>query len=222
MPAPAPPRPGRALFDVCPDNRLSPFAAMTAARRPRSATAEPRLPTLVAPRLSLRWMDAHDLDGLHGVFSDPDVVRFWSQGPWEGRDESAIHLESIERGFEVGDLFQWGIALRGTDQVIGTATLYGIDRAQGRADLGFGLAREHWGRRYAQEALTVLVDYAFGTLGLRRLEADVDPRNQGSLHTLEALGFRREGYLRQRWRVAGELQDSVVMGLLASEWPPAQ
>ena len=65
-------------------------------------------------------------------------------------------------------------------------------------------------------------DLAAVKANLRRLEADVDPRNQGSLNTLEALGFRREGSLRQRWQVAGELQDSVLMGLLASEWPSAR
>jgi RimJ/RimL family protein N-acetyltransferase len=68
------------------------------------------------------------------------------------------------------------------------------------------------------EALTALVDFAFGTLAMRRLEADVDPRNAGSLHALERLGFRREGLLRERWKVNGELQDSVVLGLLSHEW----
>lgn len=190
-------------------------------RRPEPApapAAPDRLPTLVAPRLALRWIEPRDLEDLYAVFSDPDVTRFWSHAAWPHRDEAAIYLEAIHRGFEQGDLFQWGIALRGDDRVVGTVTLYGIDHAQGRAELGFALAREHWGRRYAREALTVLLDHAFGRIGLRRIEADVDARNQGSLNTLEALGFRREGYLRQRWLVAGELQDSVLMGLLASEW----
>ena len=58
-----------------------------------------------------------------------------------------------------------------------------------------------------------------GTDGIvRRIEVDVDPRNLPSLRTLEALGFLREGYLRQRWQVGGELQDSVLMGLLANDW----
>lgn len=183
-----------------------------------AASATDWLPTLVAPRLQLRWILPGDLDQLYGVFSDPEVMRFWSHAAWPHVDEAAIYLEAIHRGFEQGDLFQWGIALRGDDRLIGTTTLYGIDRAQGRAEVGFALAREHWGRRYAREALTVLLDHAFTTLGLRRIEADVDPRNQGSLNTLEGLGFRREGYLRQRWQVAGEVQDSVLMGLLASDW----
>ena len=198
---------------------------MSIARRSRTANASPMpaireacLPTLVAPRLQLRWMAAPDLEDLYAVFSDPDVMRYWSHAGWPHRDEASIYLEAIQRGFDQGTLFQWGIALRGDDRVIGTVTLSGIDHAQGRADLGFGLSRDHWGRRYAREALTVLLPHAFGTLGLRRLEADVDPRNQPSLHTLEALGFRREGYLRQRWQVGTELQDSVIMGLLASDW----
>lgn len=197
---------------------------MPTARRPGPVAAPPapdRLPTLPAPRLQLRWIEAKDLEGLYSVFSDPEVMRYWSHTAWPHRDEAEIYLEAIHRGFERGDLFQWGIALRGDDQLIGTTTLYDIDHGQGRAELGFALAREHWGRRYALEALTVLVDHAFGPMGLRRIEADVDPRNQGSLRTLEALGFRREGYLRQRWHVAGELQDSVLMGLLASDRAPA-
>ena len=184
----------------------------------RAPTPHARLPTLVAPRVQLRWMESRDLDDLFGVYSDPEVVRYWSHTAWPHRDEAVIYLEAIERGFQAGDLFQWGIALRGDDRIIGTATLYGVDHAQGRADLGFALAREHHGRRYAREALTVLLDHAFSALRLRRIEADVDPRSQAALRTLENLGFRREGYLRQRWQIAGELQDSVLMGLLATDW----
>ena len=68
----------------------------------------------------------------------------------------------------------------------------------------------------------MLFGHAFGAMSLRRIEADVDPRNLPSLRTLENLGFRREGYLRQRWQVAGELQDSVLMGLLAGDWQAAR
>jgi RimJ/RimL family protein N-acetyltransferase len=196
-------------------------------RRPAPSPALPptraaRLPTLVAPRVQLRWMDSRDIEDLYTVYSDPEVVRYWSHTAWPQRDEASIYLEAIENGFQAGNLFQWGIALRGDDRVIGTVTLYGIDHTQGRAEVGFALARDHWGHRYGQEALTVLFKHAFDALSLRRIEADVDPRNLPSLRTLENLGFRREGYLRQRWRVAGELQDSVLMGLLANDWQAMQ
>lgn len=53
----------------------------------------------------------------------------------------------------------------------------------------------------------------------RRLMSDkVDPRNAASIKTLERLGFQREGYLRERWQVSGEIQDAYFYGLLRPEW----
>jgi ribosomal-protein-alanine N-acetyltransferase len=49
----------------------------------------------------------------------------------------------------------------------------------------------------------------------------VDPRNAASVRTLERLGFQREGYLRERWQVNGEIQDAFFYGLLRPEWKSA-
>jgi [ribosomal protein S5]-alanine N-acetyltransferase len=71
------------------------------------------------------------------------------------------------------------------------------------------------------ETLPVLLRFAFEHLGLHRITADVDPRNASSLRAVERLGFRAEGYLRQHYRVNGEICDGVLLGLLRSEvrWP---
>ena len=114
-------------------------------------------------------------------------------------------------------LFQWGLAPREDDAVVGTCTLAWLDWTHRRAELGYALGSPHWRRGYMIEALPVLIDHAFGELGLRRLEADVDPRNEPSLRLLDKLGFEREGYLRERYDVNGELQDTVMLGLLARE-----
>ena len=55
------------------------------------------------------------------------------------------------------------------------------------------------------------------TLGLHRLEADVDSRNHASIRCLERLGFRREGYARERYHLYGTVHDSVLYGLLRRE-----
>jgi RimJ/RimL family protein N-acetyltransferase len=70
------------------------------------------------------------------------------------------------------------------------------------------------------DALTALLDHAFGDLGLHRIEADVDPRNEASLRLLEKLGFRREGYLRERYLKDDEIQDTVLLGLLRGDPRP--
>ena len=59
-----------------------------------------------------------------------------------------------------------------------------------------------------------VIDFAFNTLNLHRIEADVDTENAGSLALLEKLGFQREGLFRERWFVYGKWQDSVMLGLI--------
>jgi RimJ/RimL family protein N-acetyltransferase len=56
-------------------------------------------------------------------------------------------------------------------------------------------------------------------MALRRIEAEVDPRNLPSGHLLLRLGFAKEGLLRQRWFIKGEARDTEVFGLLRDEWP---
>lgn len=185
------------------------------------APPEARLPTIPAARLRLRWLDERDVDDLFALFGDPRVTEFWSWPAFTRRDQAAALLADIHALFRGGRLFQWGVARNEDDRVIGTCTLASIDRQNLRAEIGFALASAHWGRGLMLEAATALVDHAFGPLGLLRLEADADPRNAASLRLLERLGFQREGYMRERWRVGGGVQDSMLLGLLARERPPA-
>ena len=87
--------------------------------------------------------------------------------------------------------------------MIGTCTLARLDPGNLRTELGFALNRRDWGAGFMGEAVGVVLDFAFGPLGMRRVEADADPRNQASIRLLERLGFTREGFLRERWFVEG-------------------
>jgi RimJ/RimL family protein N-acetyltransferase len=71
------------------------------------------------------------------------------------------------------------------------------------------------------EALRRLIDCAFGELSLRRLEAEVDPRNVRSARVLMQLGFTQEGLLRERWLTRGVACSVNAYGLLQREWKPA-
>lgn len=176
------------------------------------------LPTIDASRVSLRWMSETDIDALYTIFSNTDVMRYWSFPAIPDRDAAAVMLREVHDGFKNRALLKWGIALRTDDAIIGTVTLYNLCFDHCRAEMGYALGRAHWGRGYMQEALHALLDFAFGALDLHRIEADVDPRNFASIRTLERLAFQREGYLRERWQVNGEIQDALFYGLLRPDW----
>lgn len=176
------------------------------------------LPVITTSRCVLRWLSEDDVDGLYEVFSDPQVMRYWSSPPLANREAAAALQREIAEGNENDSMFKWGLALRESDLVIGTATLFNLNLDNGRAELGYAMGRAHWGKGYMNEALQALVSHAFEVMNLRRLEADVDPRNTSSIRTLERLGFQREGFLRERWYVNGEIQDALFYGLLRREW----
>lgn len=177
-----------------------------------------RLPTLDATRVRLRWLTGQDVDALFAVFSDRRMMRFWSSPALTERAQAEAYLQRIHEGFSSRTLFQWGMELKQERRIVGTCTLFHLDPGNARAELGYCLRSAYWSNGYMKEALTTLLDFSFGTLKLRRLEADVDPRNENSLRILVKLGFQREGLLRERWNVAGEIQDTAFLGLLAREW----
>jgi [ribosomal protein S5]-alanine N-acetyltransferase len=180
------------------------------------------LPIITTPRVVLRWISEDDIDSLYEIFSNPQVMRYWSTAPLAERAAAAELQREIADGNESETMFKWGLALRESNTVIGTTTLFNLNFDNGRAELGYAMGRAHWGKGYMNEALNALVSHAFEVMELRRLEADVDPRNAASIRTLERLGFQREGFLRERWHVNGEIQDALFYGLLRREWRRAQ
>lgn len=176
------------------------------------------LPIINANRVRLRWVTSDDVDALYRVFSNSEVMRYWSSPPLPDRDAAIELLNEIQDGFRRRAMMKWGIARLSDDALIGTATLFNLSFDHRRAEIGYGLDRAEWGNGYMQEALRALIDFAFTELGLHRIEADVDPRNAASIKTVGRLGFKREGYLRERWHVSGEIQDALFFGLLKPEW----
>ena len=180
--------------------------------------AAPGLPVLNGPRIHLRGFRDDDADDLFAVHADPRVMRYWSFPAWTERAQARERVAGAMAGQDPERLLCWAVAGNADDRLIGGVTVFAIDRGQGRAEIGYSLGSAHWGRGLAQEAMALALDYAFDVLGLRRVEADIDPRNLASCRLAERMGFVREGLLRERWQVAGEVSDSAAYGLLAREW----
>ncbi|HEU0035191.1 MAG TPA: GNAT family protein [Kofleriaceae bacterium] len=178
-----------------------------------------RVPVLECERVRLRPYRASDGDALFRVFGDPEVARYWSFPPWTERAQAEAYLAPLIAELpDAPTVLPWVIADRAHDELVGTTTIFAWHREQRRAEIGYSLQRAHWGQGIAREAVSRVLDHGFTELGLRRFEADIDPRNAASIALVERLGFRREGLLRERWLVGGEACDSVVYGLLARDW----
>lgn len=201
-----------------------PRGIMAPGRGPVAPPADMRPFTDLAldtPRLHLRPLVPGDAGALFALYGDPDFMRFWSSSPWTSLEQARALIERDQRELAAGEHLRLAIVPRAGGALLGTCSLFGWHAPSRRAEIGYGIAPAHWRRGYMHEAVCALIGFAFGELGLNRLEADIDPRNVASARALEKLGFVREGLLRERWIVAGEVSDSALYGLLARDWPVA-
>ena len=183
--------------------------------------AQPPPPTIECARLRLRPYRDDDVDALYALQSDPGVMRYWSYPAWTDRRQAEERLALIYRQQREEDVYIWVVADRDSDRMIGNCALFALNREQKHAEIGYSLMPACQGRGLAQEAVRAVLGFAFEVLGLERIEADIDPRNAPSCRLVERLGFQREGYLRERWRVNGEICDAAFYGLLRREFVAA-
>lgn len=196
------------------------------AKLTRPPTPLPAMPAflpvpLQTPRLTLRFLEASDSDAVFQLFADAEAVRYWSCAPWQQRAQADDYLTTTLQHYADGSALRWAL-IDASQALVGVVTLYHFDQQNARCDVGYMLARPYWGQRYMQEALRAVFDYAFGPLGLHRIEADIHPDNAASVGLLQSLHFRLEGHLRERWFVNGEISDSLILGLLARDWQAAR
>jgi RimJ/RimL family protein N-acetyltransferase len=176
------------------------------------------LPVLESKRLRLRAFAARDAEEVYALYADRAAVRFAYAPPMNELEDARRVIDETIALAQARSLFHFGVADRELDRIIGHATLFNWDQAQRRAEIGYSIRRDLWGQGFGSEAVTTLIAFGFERLDLRRIEADADPRNAASIRLLEKLGFVREGYLRERWEIDGEIQDAVYFGLLRREW----
>ena len=168
-------------------------------------------PRIETARLRLRARTVDDAAALFPSFADPDMMRYWSHGPHVAVEQTR---EKFAESFEAWR--SWAITLHGDDCAIGFVSV-GEQKPQ-VCQIGYMLARPHWGRGIAREAVSAVLDQVFRVERYRRVFADTDPDNVSSNALVTALGFTLEGRLRAEWATHLGIRDTFLWGLLADEW----
>lgn len=177
-------------------------------------------PTLLTARLRLRpFMDA-DGDALFALHSSAYVLRYWDAPPWSERGRAERFIATCREMADEGSGARLAIERVSDGAFIGWCGLTRWNPDYRSASLGYCLHDAAWGYGYATEAASSLLEWAFDTLDLNRVQAETDTRNVASSRVLEKLGFVREGTLREDCVVNGEVSDSWVYGLIRREWRP--
>ena len=180
----------------------------------------PARPTFSTKRLILRLVEKGDLPALLEVNGDDEVFRYTPRSSWKSPADAKAWFSRIMGHRKSGATIQFVVILRETARPIGTLALFHFDEDVGSAEVGYVLGRAHWGKGLMTELLAALVRFGFNKLGLKRIVAELDPRNIGSVKVLERTGFTREGLRRRDYFCKGEVTDTALYAMLRSDPRP--
>lgn len=173
---------------------------------------------LLAQRCRLRVFSESDLETFAAYRVDPAVARFQSWSSYSLDDAQRLYADLTRTAFDTPDTwFQLAIADRRDDALLGDCALHFLEDGR-QVEIGFTLSPAHQGKGLAKEALTLLLDYLFGTLGKHRVIAVTDAENHPARHLLQSLGFRQEAHFVQNILFKGRWGDECLFACLASEW----
>lgn len=162
--------------------------------------------------------EAH-LGDVGAMLSDPDVLRFTRVPDPTPADFPTYWLGLYATGRREGTREGFA-AFDGDGRFVGLGLAFGIDRAEGEAELGYMVAPAARGRGVGTAILRALTDWAFADLGVQRLRLVVDVENPASLRVAERSGYVREGVLRSVHFKNGKRIDAVLLSRLPSDPAP--
>jgi [ribosomal protein S5]-alanine N-acetyltransferase len=167
--------------------------------------------TISTTRLVLRAAEAGDEEYLNEAFSDPEVMRYWSEQPHKSIERTREWITKMTQGQQNGKT-DFIITIKPELKPIGKIGVWQDE------EIGFLLSRQHWGKGLAQEAIRSMLPYLFEEKGLKQLTADIDPRNEASRRLLAKMGFEDYDFKEKTMEIAGEWVDSAYLKLTRERW----
>jgi len=176
------------------------------------------LPVLTGGWVTLRELRKDDAPSLFALLTTEEVARFISPPPStvEGFEK---FIEWAQRQRAAGTYTCFAVTLKGFDTAIGIFQIRGSETAGFEtAEWGFAIGSAFWGTGVFQEGAEMLLEFAFDTLNVRRLEARCAVQNGRGNGALVKVGAVQEAVLRQSFIKNGRTYDQVLFAILERDW----
>jgi ribosomal-protein-alanine N-acetyltransferase len=174
------------------------------------------LPSLTGALVSLRELRLSDAPSLFAALTGMEVSRFISPPP-HSVDGFEEFIAWTHRQREAGHYLCFAVMPKGSDSVIGLFQVRSLEPAFGTAEWGFAIASEFWGTGMFLDGARLVLDFAFGVIGVHRMEARSTLRNSRGNGALRKLGAVQEGVLRRSFLRNGEYLDQSLWTIMADD-----
>ena len=176
-----------------------------------------KLPTLAGRQVTLRQLRLSDAESLLAMLTTEEVTRFISPPPTTVEGFRRF-IQWTQEEQSAGRYCCFAVVPEGMDVAVGLFQVRSLEPGFGTAEWGFVLGSPYWGSGMFVDGARLVVDFAFETLGVHRLEARAAVRNGRGNGALRKLGAVQEGVLRRSFLRRGEYLDQVLWAILEEEW----
>lgn len=180
-------------------------------------TAFKQFPHFESERLKFRKIVLVDANDIFRIRSNDEVMKFMDVPSHYSISDSEKLIQSVEESYKKETGINWGIIEKDSQSFIGYAGFIRINPEHCRAEIGYALKPEFWGKGYMYETINKLVRFGFEEMKFHSIEANVNPLNERSKKVLERVGFKREAYFRENYLFDGKFLDSVIYSILEKD-----
>lgn len=173
-------------------------------------------PQLHTKRLLLDQFQPEDRGFVFRALSHPEVIRHYGV-EYHTMEATKAQMEYFEALYNLKTGIWWKIVDREKREPLGGIGMNNYQKEHNRAEIGYWLLPEHWGKGIITEAIGAMVDYLFREWGLHRIEAVVEEGNSSSCRVLERAGFVYEGTLRDCEVKKGKYISLLMFSLLSTD-----
>jgi [ribosomal protein S5]-alanine N-acetyltransferase len=174
-------------------------------------------PELESERLLFRKILLSDAQDLLLIRTNDDVIQFLDVVRFESIGDAEKWVHSVSESYDNETGINWGIVEKQSNDFIGYFGFWRMIPEHCRAEIGYALKPEYWGKGYMYETINKMVRFGFENMKLHSIEANVNPANEKSKRVLEKIGFKQEAYFRENYLFNNKFLDSLIYSLLKKD-----
>lgn len=177
-----------------------------------------QFPKLETDRLLLDEFKISDAEELFNLRSDDRVMKYLDRDNHKSVKDSEEMIESIIKSYKDKTGLNWIIREKESEKVAGYIGYWRLIRESVRAEIGYALSPDFWGKGLMYETLIKIIKFGFTEFGLHSVEGNVNPNNIKSIKVLEKLRFRKEAHFREDYLYKGKFLDSAIYCFVETDY----
>ncbi|AFD06470.1 GNAT family N-acetyltransferase [Solitalea canadensis] len=172
-------------------------------------------PVINTTQLILRQFSHTDADKVFELRSNEAIMRFIKRPRAKTVNDAKTWIDTILNSFKNNEGITWAITLKDAPDIfIGSVGFWRIIKEHHRAEIGYMLHADYWGKGIIKEATEATIEYGFKQLNFHSIEAHIDPENIASGKLLEKTGFTKEAFHKDNFYFEGKFYDTEIYSLI--------